>query len=564
MLLSRRIVVAAVLMLVCLLLLLAGCGGGSSRHGGTTAAPAASGSAAFTVRWPERSRLIPFASNSIKVRLMRGDAFQGERLLVRPAGGGETSAVFERLSTGDATATAEAYPNADGTGVAQASAQVTFTIVGGQTTNLRLTMNSTIDRIEITPPAPSLPVGQSVALTATAKNAASEVVLIAGENLRWRSLNTAVATVDAAGKVTAVAQGNANIEVTETESGKVGINTINVVVADLTGGRAVFNPANGHYYQAVVVPNGILWDAARDAANAAGGYLAAITSAAENQFVFSLVDAPQYWRDHTAFSITYSMGPWLGGYQPPSSAEPAGGWLWVTGEPWSYTNWYPQSPNNQDGVENRLTFHARGAGARGPNWDDIASFSKVKAYVVEWDSQPPSRTLVYSSDFQGTIGPEWSWNLTESDPLTASDILLGRLKNHTIRLSLSGLPAHGRVTVAFDLYILNSWDGNGPPPIGGEIWSLKVADGGPTLLHTNFNNNAGNQSYPGTFPTDSYPARTGAVVSHPLPSYTVYRILKTFAHTGNAVALEFAGAGLEEAVGNEGWAIDDIEVRVLP
>ena len=173
--------------------------------------------------------------------------------------------------------------------------------------------------------------------------------------------------------------------------------------------------------------------------------------------------------------------------------------------------------------------------------------------------------VVYSNDFQGAIGSEWSTQATREDPLNATDKLLGGFVNQTARLTLAGLPQHSSVTVAFDLYVLNSWDGNGPPPIGSEIWSLTVANGGPTLIYTNFNNNDGNQSYPGTFPTDSYPARTGAAFSSPAnPRYTVYRISKTFSHTAGGVALNFAATGLEDFDQNESWAIDNVEVRVQP
>ena len=54
---------------------------------------------------------------------------------------------------------------------------------------------------------------------------------------------------------------------------------------------------NGHYYEAVQVPDGVSWTAASALANGAGGYLATITSEAENNFVFALVDDPAYWKN---------------------------------------------------------------------------------------------------------------------------------------------------------------------------------------------------------------------------------------------------------------------------
>ena len=46
---------------------------------------------------------------------------------------------------------------------------------------------------------------------------------------------------------------------------------------------------NGHSYQVVVVPDGIVWSDARDAAAASGGHLVTLTSEAENGFVHGLI-----------------------------------------------------------------------------------------------------------------------------------------------------------------------------------------------------------------------------------------------------------------------------------
>lgn len=48
--------------------------------------------------------------------------------------------------------------------------------------------------------------------------------------------------------------------------------------------------ANGHFYDVVLTPGTISWENANDAAALAGGYLATITSEAENAFVYSLVN----------------------------------------------------------------------------------------------------------------------------------------------------------------------------------------------------------------------------------------------------------------------------------
>jgi len=126
---------------------------------------------------------------------------------------------------------------------------------------------------------------------------------------------------------------------------------------------------------------------------AQGGYLATITSAEENAFVYGLASAnPSFWR-LMLWGGDYALGPWLGGVQPPGSTEPAGGWQWVTGEAWSYTDWQPATgePNNQ-GDEDRLHLY-RINGVIG--WNDVSgSYSAAPpAYILEVGPVPEPSSL---------------------------------------------------------------------------------------------------------------------------------------------------------------------------
>jgi hypothetical protein len=151
---------------------------------------------------------------------------------------------------------------------------------------------------------------------------------------------------------------------------------------------------NGHWYEAIHMPAGITWQNARDAALSLGGYLATTTSAEENAFVYSLVLDEQLW-----VNIGNGQGPWLGGYQPAGSPEPSGGWAWVTGEPWSYTNWAFNQPDNGDNAETGLEFFKWGPSGTGPFWNDYKNdanlFSQPRpvAYVVEYLPEPSSLAL---------------------------------------------------------------------------------------------------------------------------------------------------------------------------
>jgi hypothetical protein len=125
---------------------------------------------------------------------------------------------------------------------------------------------------------------------------------------------------------------------------------------------------NGHSYQVFVAPGTVTWGTASSVATSAGGYLATITSAAENTFVFSLISGvPALWTPNGGGWGSY--GPWIGGVNGGS------GFGWVTGEAFAYTNWAPGEPNNGclgGPFENHIQFVSSGGSTPGPYWNDLA------------------------------------------------------------------------------------------------------------------------------------------------------------------------------------------------
>jgi hypothetical protein len=171
------------------------------------------------------------------------------------------------------------------------------------------------------------------------------------------------------------------------------------LIVVLAAGTASAAPAywagNGHYYEAVSgLDIGYSWyqaDAAAQASSFMGvaGYLATVTSAEENAFITS------------TFPEAYYGGHWLGGFQPDGSPEPDGGWQWVTGEAWSYTNWAAGEPNNsnfgpeyshEDGLQFRsdplLTFGSWNDWLRSRQSLPDANF--YPGYVVEYPTPEPA------------------------------------------------------------------------------------------------------------------------------------------------------------------------------
>ncbi|MFZ5692403.1 MAG: VCBS domain-containing protein [Pseudomonadota bacterium] len=133
---------------------------------------------------------------------------------------------------------------------------------------------------------------------------------------------------------------------------------------------------DNHLYKYVSAPQ-ISWQQAAAAAHAAGGYLATVTSEAENNFIFD--------------ELVGNKIAWLGG----SDAAQEGTWLWVTEPggsiPFSYQPWSGGEPNNAGDVlwallsgewgEDYLVTWGNGT------WNDLDNSSSdrrlVDGYVIE-------------------------------------------------------------------------------------------------------------------------------------------------------------------------------------
>ncbi|MCI6733353.1 MAG: C-type lectin domain-containing protein [Lachnospiraceae bacterium] len=99
-----------------------------------------------------------------------------------------------------------------------------------------------------------------------------------------------------------------------------------------------------HEYQ--VIHGDLTWNEAKEAAEAAGGYLATITSQEEMdtvlQHIYSWVDT----HDEKLIAV------WLGAYNLTGN-----GFNWVNGEDFTYSYWAPNEPNNADGIEHYLVMY---------------------------------------------------------------------------------------------------------------------------------------------------------------------------------------------------------------
>ncbi len=169
-----------------------------------------------------------------------------------------------------------------------------------------------------------------------------------------------------------------------------------------------FTLPNGetHWYETIYLPEaGVNWIQAKNLAIEAGGYLVSINSDEENDFVFSLIDDEKYWFTWEETSVM--NGPFIGAYQPVDSTEPDGGWKWISGEEWTYTNWAVDGmegdedprpndqPNNVNGNQNVVCFGE--ITIRVSTWGDFpqkmssyndSNEAKVYGFIIEYDEEP--------------------------------------------------------------------------------------------------------------------------------------------------------------------------------
>jgi hypothetical protein len=140
------------------------------------------------------------------------------------------------------------------------------------------------------------------------------------------------------------------------------------VLATAISGPAV-NPENGHVYYLLSQNT---WPGAESDAQAIGGHLVTVRSQAEEDWIANTFS--KYGG--------IARGLWIGFYDPTqdaNGASHAANFVWVSGEPVSYTAWAPFEPNNSGGQYNAYMYPP-GAGPASGRWDDAAGASTAFGY----------------------------------------------------------------------------------------------------------------------------------------------------------------------------------------
>ena len=214
-------------------------------------------------------------------------------------------------------------------------------------------------------------------------------------------------------------------------------------------------------------------------------------------------------------------------------------------------------------------------------------------------------SFVYQSNFSqgvngGTIAPgvTFNWTVSNATPNCSNPIqtvpapqdgriFLGQFGEQQVSLLLDGLPPHDSISITFDFYTINTWDGNKYANYiaAPDIFGLQV--GTDTLLYATFANNLNLnefQTFPSNYPTDgstpiNNPPQTGAFsksrLDFPNPDWwstigpqdedAEYHLNYSLAHTGNSIQFDFLGDEIQDNpnLPDESWGIDSIIVRVF-
>lgn len=134
---------------------------------------------------------------------------------------------------------------------------------------------------------------------------------------------------------------------------------------------------NGHFYAVYAIGSERSFAAATLAAERFGGYLATITSPEEQDFINRNMPAVQNGGNTV-----------IGLVQDGSAPEPADGWGWVTGEPFTWSNWRSGEPNDTAGNEDHVIIYTDGT------WNDNSQ--DFTYALIEFDEDPGVEEVIWS------------------------------------------------------------------------------------------------------------------------------------------------------------------------
>ena len=180
----------------------------------------------------------------------------------------------------------------------------------------------------------------------------------------------------------------------------------------------------------------------------------------------------------------------------------------------------------------------------------------------------PKAASVYTNDFGGFVGSEWTDASANTSP-DGEQTYLGQFGNKTVTLQYAALPVHTEVRITADLILIGGWDGAATGAADEIRWTLRDPlenSVDQVVVNSSFANPipsaARQQSFPARLGAGLNPAGTGAVDVNSLgyASDSVYRISFVVPHTSDRLTLDIAALGLEAG---DSWGLDNVNITVF-
>lgn len=159
---------------------------------------------------------------------------------------------------------------------------------------------------------------------------------------------------------------------------------------------------NNRKYQ--VFDESLTWSEAKEKCEQLGGHLVTINSEAEQIFLIDLIKS------------TSKKNMWIGAY--PDNGD----YKWITGEPFSYSNWAPGEPNNVFNMQNAAMMYTQNASYPAGTWNDenengrswTGYYLSDFGYICEWGVEDTNNTSIkfgadrftFGEDITGYVGDE--------------------------------------------------------------------------------------------------------------------------------------------------------------
>lgn len=221
-------------------------------------------------------------------------------------------------------------------------------------------------------------------------------------------------------------------------------------------------PEFGSKYRIQYSDTQLSWSAAKSLAESVGGHLPIISSAAENNYVFSLLSADRFWRRYRNGAVENHESAWLGASQPVGSVEPAGGWIWVDQTPLTFSSWRSGEPDNGATTPQGNLMMA-GTGGRTATWNDMDDNIYAHVLLIEFPLGPsvlgvspapvPGQNAAQPFVLTGTsFEPSCTVTLRN---LSTGAVYPNRTKAATTAASITLNPNFGNATASWSVEVIN-------------------------------------------------------------------------------------------------------------